>query len=151
MSILTPRVQALEAQTLASANQISNLSSAVAGLQSTGNLITGLSFTAITPVTVATGTGTVSWTTANANGWPSSSKLVYVEVVFNLANNAGGVFQVRQSSSAIGFSICGTVSANNISGNTAGVGFVPVTSAGSFDYQSTSADAWTLRVLGYWA
>ncbi len=98
-----------------------------------------------TPVTLSTGSGGSSWTTQSGT-WPSSATHVYVSVQ---QGNGAGNFEVRKSSAATGYAICGAVSANNFSGGTAACGFAKLSGASTFDWRNVANNSYTLTLVGY--
>jgi hypothetical protein len=98
-----------------------------------------------TPVTLSTGTGGSSWTTQSGT-WPSSATHVYVSVQ---QGNGAGNFEVRKSSAATGYAICGAVSANNFSGGTAACAFAKLSGASTFDWRNVANNSYTLTLVGY--
>lgn len=102
-----------------------------------------------TPVTLASGAGVIAWTTQALNSWPSNATHVYVEAVINMNNASQGLFQVRTTSAAGGYSVVGILSAGIIGGNTGGCAFAQLSKTSTFDYQNTSGDSWVLRLICY--
>lgn len=98
-----------------------------------------------TPASLSSGTGGSSWTTQSGS-WPSTATHVYVSVT----QGAGaGDFQLRKSSAATGFSVCGAVTANNFGGGTAACAFVSLASGSTFDWRNIANNAYTLTLVGY--
>ena len=98
-----------------------------------------------TPVTLSTGSGGSSWTTQSGT-WPSSATHVYVSVQQGIG---AGNFEVRKSSAATGYAICGAVSANNFSGGTAACAFAKLSSSSTFDWRNVANNSYTLTLVGY--
>lgn len=98
-----------------------------------------------TPVTLSSGSGGSSWTTQSGS-WPSTATHVYVSVT---QESGAGNFEVRKSSSATGYAICGAVTANNFSGGTAACAFAKLSSGSTFDWRNVANNSYTLTLVGY--
>lgn len=98
-----------------------------------------------TPVSLSSGTGGSSWTTQSGS-WPSTATHVYVSVT---QGDGSGNFELRKSSAATGFAVCGAVTANNFGGGTAACAFVSLATGSTFDWRNVANNAYTLTLVGY--
>jgi hypothetical protein len=98
------------------------------------------------PITLSSGIGGLGWSTQAAGSWPSNATHVYLSV--SLGNGAGN-FEVRENSSATGYAICGSVSANNFSGGTAACAFAKLATGSTFDWRNLANNSYTLTLVGY--